>query len=77
MRALRSIKRVHSELFQEELMQRAWSEGYGEEIEWCRNPVSIEGLRIGFERASRPNGFDQPTWEDREVEKEVIDGGEM
>lgn len=47
---------------------------FGEEIKWCRSPVTIEGLRVGFERASRPNSFDEPTWDDWEVEKAVVDG---
>ncbi len=73
-RALRSIKRVHPELFDKSLMQQAYSKGYGEEISWCRSPVAIEGLRVGFERASRPNGYDAPSWEDWEVEENVVDG---
>lgn len=73
-RALKSMKRAHPELFDEKLVQRAWSKGFQEEIKWCRSPVRVEGLRVGFERASRPNGFDQPTWEDWEVEREVVDG---
>jgi hypothetical protein len=73
-RALKTMKRVHPELFEEKLMQKAWSKGFGEEISWCRSPVSIEGVRVGFERASRPNGFDEATWEGWEVEREVIEG---
>lgn len=73
-RALRSMHRAHPELFDDRNMQKAWSKGFGEEIKWCRSPVTIEGLRIGFERASRPNGFDEPTWDDWEVEKEVVEG---
>ena len=73
-RALKSMRRAHPELFVEKATQTAWSKGFGEEISWCRSPVSIEGLRVGFERASRPNGFDAPTWEDWEVEQAVIEG---
>jgi crotonobetainyl-CoA:carnitine CoA-transferase CaiB-like acyl-CoA transferase len=73
-RALKSMRRAHPELFDQRVMQKAWSKGFGEEISWCRSPVTIEGLRVGFERASRPNGFDAPTWEDWEVEKAVIEG---
>ena len=71
-RALKSMRRAHPELFDERNMQKAWSKGFGEEIMWCRSPVTIEGLRVGFERASRPNGFDAPTWDDWEVEKAII-----
>jgi crotonobetainyl-CoA:carnitine CoA-transferase CaiB-like acyl-CoA transferase len=73
-RALRSMRRAHPELFDDRNMHKAWSKGFGEEIKWCRSPVTIEGLRVGFERASRPNGFDEPTWDDWEVEKAVVEG---
>ena len=72
--ALRSMHQAHPELFDDKNMQKAWSKGFGEEIKWRRSPMTIEGLRIGFERASRPNGFDEPTWDDWEVEKEVRQG---
>ncbi|TEY80412.1 hypothetical protein BOTCAL_0038g00100 [Botryotinia calthae] len=73
-RALKSMKRAHPELFDEKNMQKIFSKGFGEEIKWCRSPVSIEGLRVGFERASRPNGYDKPTWEDWEIERKVVEG---
>ncbi|KAF7901661.1 uncharacterized protein EAF01_006960 [Botrytis porri] len=73
-RALKSMRRAHPELFDEKNMQKTFSKGFGEEIKWCRSPVSIEGIRVGFERASRPNGYDKPTWEDWEIEKEVVEG---
>ncbi|KAF7948551.1 uncharacterized protein EAE97_003962 [Botrytis byssoidea] len=73
-RALKSMRRAHPELFDEKNMQKTFSKGFGEEIKWCRSPVSIEGLRVGFERASRPNGYDNPTWENWEIEKEVVEG---
>ncbi|KAK0125115.1 hypothetical protein ONS96_008981 [Cadophora gregata f. sp. sojae] len=73
-RALKSMRRVHPELFERKLMQTAYSKGFGEDICWCRSPVTVEGLRVGFERASRPNGFDKPTWEEWEVEKDVVEG---
>jgi hypothetical protein len=73
-RALKSMKRVHPELFDPHLMQRAYSKGFGAEISWCRSPVTIEGLRVGFDRASRPNGSDAPTWDGWEVEKAVVLG---
>lgn len=73
-RALKSMKRAHPELFDDKLMQTAFSKGFGEEIKWCRSPVDIEGLRVGFERASRPNGNDEPFWDDWEVEKAIVEG---
>ncbi|KAH6681657.1 CoA-transferase family III domain-containing protein [Halenospora varia] len=73
-RALKSMKRAHPELFDDKLMQKAFSKGFGEEIKWCRSPVSIDGLRVGFERASRPNGYDKPTWDEWEIEQAVVEG---
>ncbi|KAK2630317.1 hypothetical protein QTJ16_001137 [Diplocarpon rosae] len=73
-RALKSMRRVHPELFDERLMQTAFSKGFGEDISWCRSPVTVEGLRVGFDRASRPNGYDRPTWEEWEVEENVVEG---
>ncbi|PQE15984.1 caib baif family enzyme protein [Rutstroemia sp. NJR-2017a WRK4] len=73
-RALKSMRRVHPELFDEKNMQKAYSKGFNERIRWCRSPVTIEGLRVGFERASRPNGFDAPTWDNWEIEDNVIFG---
>ncbi|CAG8976807.1 hypothetical protein HYALB_00012513 [Hymenoscyphus albidus] len=74
-RALLSMQRVHPELFKDSLMQKAFSKGFGEEIKWCRSPVSIEGLRVGFSRASRPNGYDDvASWNDWEVEDAILTG---
>ncbi len=73
-RALKTMKRVHPELFDTRLMQKAYSEGFKEEVSWCKSPVSVEGLKVGFERASRPNGFDEPSWEGWEIERAVFEG---
>ncbi|KAJ8065075.1 hypothetical protein OCU04_005788 [Sclerotinia nivalis] len=73
-RALKSMRRAHPELFDEKNMQKAYSKGFKEEVRWCRSPVTIEGLRVGFDRASRPNGYDEPTWDGWEIEKEVVEG---
>lgn len=73
-RALLSMKRVHPELFEDALMQTGFSKAFGEEIKWCRSPVSIEGLRVGFSRASRPNGYDVASWDDWEVDDAILKG---
>ncbi|ESZ91270.1 hypothetical protein SBOR_8337 [Sclerotinia borealis F-4128] len=73
-RALKSMRRAHPELFAEKNMQKSYSKGFKEEIRWCRSPVTIEGLRVGFERSSRPNGYDAPTWDNWEIETEVVEG---
>lgn len=72
-RALKSMRRVHPELFADEMMQTAYSQGFNDDIKWVRTAVSVEGVNIGFERASRPNGFDNPSWDDWEVEREVVE----
>lgn len=73
-RALKSMRRAHPELFDEKNMQKTFSKGFNEEVCWCRSPVTIEGLRVGFERSSRPNGYDAPTWDNWEIEREVVEG---
>jgi hypothetical protein len=34
--------------------------------------VDIEGYWNGFLRSSRPNGFDKPTWDDWEVDEDML-----
>ncbi|KAI9812162.1 MAG: hypothetical protein M1827_004828 [Pycnora praestabilis] len=72
-RALKSIKRLHPELFEESICHETWSKGFGASVKYVRPAVSVEGTRNGFSRSSRPNGFDAPTWADWEFEDEVID----
>ncbi|TID02161.1 Formyl-CoA:oxalate CoA-transferase [Colletotrichum higginsianum] len=71
-RALRSVKRLHPGLFSEDLMHTAWSQGFGAEVRWPREAVRVEGLQVGHSRASRPNGADAPSWEDWEVQDEIV-----
>jgi hypothetical protein len=71
-RALRSLRRVAPGLFREEMMVEAWSRGFGGVVRWPKEPVRIQGVRIGHVRASRPNGFDEPGWEGWEVDEEVV-----
>ncbi|KAF6818911.1 caib baif family enzyme [Colletotrichum sojae] len=73
-RALRSVKKLHPGLFAEDLMHSAWSEGFDAEVRWPREAVSVEGIRVGHERASRPNGADAPSWEDWELQEDIIRG---
>lgn len=74
-RAKASMRRLSPHLFGDEMMQAAWSRGFGAELRWPREPVTIEGLRVGYSRAARPNGFDPPTWEGWEVDEDVVKGG--
>ena len=71
-RALKSVRRLHPHLFAEDLMHRAWSRGYGGELRWPREAIAVEGLGIGHVRASRPNGFDPPSWEGWEEDEELV-----
>lgn len=75
-RALRSMKRVAPGLFREEMMQEAWSRGFAGVVRWPREPVSVQGVRVGHVRASRPNGFDEAGWEGWEVDEDVVAGEE-
>ena len=35
-----------------------WSRGFAGEVGYVRAAVGVEGVRVGFSRGSRPNGFD-------------------
>jgi len=72
-RALRSMRRVRPGLFEERMFHESFSRGFGARVKYVRPVVQIEGLRNGFCRSSRPNGFDGPTWEGWEVEEELVD----
>jgi hypothetical protein len=71
--ALRSIRRLHPRLFAESVMQSAYSVGFGGVVRWPREALVIQGLKIGHVRATRPNGFDTPTWEGWEEDKSLLD----
>ncbi|KAK1963509.1 CoA-transferase family III [Colletotrichum sublineola] len=71
-RALCSVKRLHPELFAEDMMHRAWSQGFDAEVRWPREAVKVGGLRVGHNRASRPNGADEPSWEAWEVQDDIF-----
>lgn len=74
-RALQSIKSLHPELFDPDLMQGAWSEGYAAEVRWPREALEIEGVAVGYLRATRPNGFDAPTWDGWEEDRDILAAG--
>jgi len=71
-RALRSMRRVHPGLFEERMCHETFSKGFGAKVKYVRPVAKIEGLRNGFSRSSRPNGFDGPTWDHWEVEDELV-----
>ncbi|KAK2028575.1 CoA-transferase family III [Colletotrichum zoysiae] len=62
--ALKAMKRYAPALFNSPDIQEKWhSKGYRAEVEVVRPVVEIEGLDIGFKRASRPNGTDEASWD--------------
>ncbi|KAF1843001.1 alpha-methylacyl-CoA racemase [Cucurbitaria berberidis CBS 394.84] len=71
-RALKTMRRTHPELFEDRHMQQCFSRGFNANVRTIRPVVTIEGYWNGFLRSSRPNGFDKPTWEDWEVDEDLI-----
>ncbi|KAI0166415.1 CoA-transferase family III [Xylariaceae sp. FL1272] len=72
--ALGSIRRLHPRLFTDNVMQSAYSVGFGGTIRWPKEAIGIEGLRIGHVRAARPNGFDAPSFEGWEIDETLLEG---
>jgi hypothetical protein len=71
-RALKTIKRTHPELFEDRHMQECYSKGFNAYVRTIRPVVSIDGYWNGFLRSSRPNGYDEPTWVDWEVDEDLL-----
>jgi hypothetical protein len=71
-RAMKTMRRTHPELFEERHMHECFSKGFGANVRTVRPVVDIEGTWNGFLRSSRPNGFDQPTWEGWEVDEDML-----
>lgn len=67
-RALRSVRKLHPHLFSEDIMAHCWSDGFKAEIRWPKEAVSIEGVKVGHVRPSRPNGADAAKWGEWEVD---------
>ncbi|TVY18515.1 hypothetical protein LARI1_G003753 [Lachnellula arida] len=61
------MRRAHPELFDDKLM--LWG---GDQV--VSKSRRYQGLRVVFERASRPDGYDRPSWEGWEVEKAIVEG---
>lgn len=71
-RALRSIRRLHPRLFADSMMQSVYSSGFCGVVRRPREALEIEGLIVGHVRATRPNGFDAPTWEKWERDEVLL-----
>lgn len=70
--ALKTMRRTHPELFESRHMQACFSKGFNAEVKIVKPVVDIEGYWNGFLRSSRPNGFDKPTWDDWEVDEDML-----
>jgi hypothetical protein len=57
------MQKQFPELFDQKYRETWCSEKYGEEVCAVKPVVEIEGIEIGFQRGSRPNGSDAPTWD--------------
>jgi crotonobetainyl-CoA:carnitine CoA-transferase CaiB-like acyl-CoA transferase len=72
-RAMKTMRRTHPELFDGELhTKETWSSAFKADVRFVKPVVKIEGTLIGWQRQTRPNGFDEPTWEGWEVEGDMI-----
>lgn len=71
--ALQQMRRQFPDFFtRPELLDHWYADKYKADVEAVNPVVQIEGLEIGFQRASRPNGSDSPTWEfgsERDIRK--------
>jgi hypothetical protein len=57
------LKEKYPELFAKDRFCETWfSKAYGANICVVKPVVEIEDVTIGFQRSSRPNGADEPTW---------------
>lgn len=62
--AMRSMQKQFPELFDRTKLCEAWhSEAYKTTVVVVKPVVEIDGVEVGFQRASRPNGSDSPTWD--------------
>ncbi|WZH49886.1 CoA-transferase family III domain-containing protein [Fusarium acuminatum] len=62
--ALLRMRNLYPELFTgDKYVEKWYSNAYQAEVEAVPPVVEIEGMDVGFRRASRPNGADKPTWD--------------
>ncbi|KAF9690838.1 hypothetical protein EKO04_011099 [Ascochyta lentis] len=71
-RALKTMRRTHPELFEPRHMQACFSKAFNAEVKTIKPVVDIEGYWNGFLRSSRPNGYDQASWDDWEVDEDML-----
>lgn len=75
--ALRQLRKNYPEFVDHPRYLDHWySAGYGKEVAAVKPVVEIAGLEISFQRASRPNGADEATWEFRDGDHRIeVNGG--
>ncbi|PFH58135.1 hypothetical protein XA68_14114 [Ophiocordyceps unilateralis] len=62
--ALRRMRALFPDFFQQSrFLDRWFAKAYAAEVAVVRPVVEIGGLELRFDRASRPNGSDEPSWE--------------
>jgi hypothetical protein len=70
--ALRQLNKKIPEFFQTpDLCEKRYSNAYKADVSAVRPVAEIDGLEIGFQRASRPNGSDAPSWDFTDVEPRI------
>ncbi|KAI1395769.1 CoA-transferase family III [Hypoxylon fuscum] len=71
-RALKSIKYLHPTLFGAHMVQGVYSEAFGGVVTWPKEPLEVDGIKIGHVRPTRPNGYDEPTWDGWERDETLL-----
>jgi hypothetical protein len=71
-RALKSMKRLHKDLFDARNMGSCFSQAYGAQLEFVKPVVNVEGTWNGWVRNGRPNGYDKAAWGGWEFDQEVV-----
>lgn len=61
--ALSMMRKNYPELFNSKNTKTWYSKGYDADICVVKPVLRISGLEIGFQRGSRPNGYDEPSWD--------------
>jgi hypothetical protein len=57
------MQKQFPELFDKDRFCETWySKAYGADVCVVKPVIQMEGVHIGFQRGSRPNGSDQPSW---------------
>jgi hypothetical protein len=71
-RAMESMRKLDADVLRPQHTGEVYSEGFGAKIKFVKPVVGIEGTWNGWIRAPRPNGFDEPRWDDWETDVKMI-----